>query len=515
MNSPIQTARKVRAPQASAAPRPAAGLYWALLAPVLALAAVLRFVHIGDKSFWMDEGVSYTINHLSWIDFLHIAWRRELNMLPYYVLLRGWMKFGTSEAFLRSLSAIFSVATIVVLYLLGGRLLGRRGGMYAGLLAAVHAWLVRYAQEARSYSLAIFLVTLSCLFFVRNVQEPERKGWTAYIVTAVLAVYSHFFALLVVLAQWVALRCVPRTDFNRAGVHRAWKIAAVCLLPLIVFIASRGAGPIAWIRRPTAASFYYFLLALTGNGGNVLLVLYFALAAMAAAMLILRRAQVQNSRARWGIVFALSWLVAPIAVTLIFSLARPVFLSRYLVYCVPALVLLAAAGLVRLPSIWLQAAVVLLLAWFSGQGIQSYYRGDFDLSREDWRAATRYVLSETEAGDGVIFHAALGRMPFEYYVARAGKGAAKPAIAFPNSGPKITYSDFVANAKNAPVNGIAHEYSRVWLVLAHNQLPGNGADDVTRKLEWGLANDFPCATSRQFSEIAVRLYSRDGCFAGE
>ena len=484
---------------------------WLLLTAIVALATIVCALHIGDKTVWVDEGVSFGITQLSWLDFLKILARHELNMAPYYFVLKVWMNFGTSEAALRTPSAIFFVANIAAIYLVGRRLFGTRAAAFAGLLATVHSFLIRYAQEARSYSLVALLTTLSCFFFVRNVQEPGRRTWRAYIITTVLAIYSHFFALLVVLAQWISLRFLP--DERRPGpeLRRAWKIVAFCMVPMIVFIATRGAGPISWISRPNTTSIYYFLVFLTGNVGNVLLAAYFVLLAIAGAVLIFRRSQLAVSLDLWAILFAFCWLFVPIIVSLVFSIARPVFLSRYLIICVPALVLLAGAGLVRLRSIWLQVAVMIVLVGFSMRGVRSYYRGDFDISREDWRGVTQYVLAQSRPGDGLVFHAALGRMPFEYYEVRAGAGLTKPGFAFPDSGRRITPADFLANAKRAPIAAIAHDSSRIWLVLAHNQWPGRGPDDVTKNLETLLANSFPCAATRQFTEIQVVLYSRGDC----
>src|SRR5690348_16489899 len=151
----LEPAGTARTDPSAANSEPVAKFYWALLLVVLAIAALLRSLHLGDKSFWMDEGVSFAINHLSWIDFLKISWRRELNMAPYYLLLRLWMKLGTSETFLRALSVTFSVAAVAVIYFLGRHLFGMRAGFVAVLLAALHAFLIRYSQEARSYSLVI------------------------------------------------------------------------------------------------------------------------------------------------------------------------------------------------------------------------------------------------------------------------------------------------------------------------------------------------------------------------
>src|SRR5579864_684444 len=509
MNLASATDQKLRPPDIQA--RPFRAVDWLFLTGILAGATIVCALHIGDKTVWVDEGVSFGITQLSWLGFFKILARHELNMAPYYFVLKIWMNFGTSEAVLRAPSAIFFVANVAAIYLVGRRLFGTRAAVFASILAAVHSFLIRYAQEARSYSLVAFLATLSCFFFVRNLQEPGRRTWRAYVIATALAIYSHFFALLVVLAQWVSLKFLPEDRRPGPELRRAWKILAISLLPMVVFIATRGAGPISWITRPNATSIYYFLIFLTGNVGNVLLAAYFVLLAIAAAVLILRRAQFTASPELWAILFAFCWLLVPIIVSLVFSIARPVFLSRYLIICVPALVLLAGAALIRLPSVWLQAAVLLLLVGFSMKGVRSYYRGDFDIGREDWRGVTQYVLAQSRTGDGLVFHAALGRMPFEYYELRAGAGITKPAFAFPDSGPRITPADFLANAKRAPIAAIAHDYSRIWLVLAHNQWPGRGPDDVTKNLEAALADSFPCAATRQFTEIQVVLYSRGYC----
>ena len=88
----------------------------------------------------------------------------------------------------------------------------------------------------------------------------------------------------------------------------------------------------------------------------------------------------QGDSDSWRVRFLLIWLVFPVALTLMLSLARPLFLGRYFIFCLPALVILAAAGLAKLRSTVAagrDAGVMLLL---SLQGTFSYYDHDFDLS---------------------------------------------------------------------------------------------------------------------------------------
>src|SRR4029077_1918361 len=136
----------------------------------------------------------------------------EANMSLYYVLLRGWLHLGFNPFFIRSFSVLASLAALPAIFWLGRQLFDRRVGLIAVALLSCNAYSIRYAQEARSYSLFMLLATLSSGFFVACVREPsspERNRW-GYVLTSVLAVYAHFYALLLIAAQWLSVRGLKR-----------------------------------------------------------------------------------------------------------------------------------------------------------------------------------------------------------------------------------------------------------------------------------------------------------------
>jgi uncharacterized membrane protein len=114
-----------------------------------------------------------------------LLWRREANMSLYYLLLRGWLHFGSSPFFIRSLSVIFSLATLPAIFWLAGRLFDRRVALVAVALMSFNAYHIRYAQEARSYSLFVLLATLSSGFFVATLREPSRRNRAGYVLASV------------------------------------------------------------------------------------------------------------------------------------------------------------------------------------------------------------------------------------------------------------------------------------------------------------------------------------------
>jgi mannosyltransferase len=469
---------------------------------IVAGAAWLRFHAIAAKSFWVDEGASVAIARMDWYNFLRLLWRREANMTLYYVLLRGWIHLGGSEAFIRALSVVFALLTIPVLYLLGKRLFGRRAAMAACILLAVNAFHIRYSQEARAYTLVVLLVTLASLCFVEAIERPERWKWSAYAIVSALAVYAQFYAVLVVVAHlawwWKYQRMTP--DNSRAELRRALIFFAALTAPIWIFIATTGAGPLRWLERPGIQSLRDFISAMTGNAGWLLALFYVALAIRGA-----RRERhhapepqptVDNPNA-----FAYAWLLLPIIITLLVSLIRPVFLPRYLIICLPALTLLAGAALVTLPKL-AGTAVLIGMTALSLQGTANYYARDFDLLREDWRGATAYVTDHQQPGDAILFHANQGRMPFDYY-AQLWKRP-EPVIYFPGANRIVTWHDFMGSPSLTTLNEAAKESRRVWLVLSHT----NDADPATKLSTTTLENHLGRPVRADFAGVEVLLYSR-------
>src|SRR5437868_14784258 len=85
------------------------------IALVILLAAVLRMIFLGARSFWADEIVSVKLATDNWGGFWFWVSTREANMALYYLLLRGWIKFGETEGLVRLFSALIGIVTIPVL----------------------------------------------------------------------------------------------------------------------------------------------------------------------------------------------------------------------------------------------------------------------------------------------------------------------------------------------------------------------------------------------------------------
>jgi hypothetical protein len=98
------------------------------------------------------------------------------------------------------------------------------------------------------------------------------------------------------------------------------------------------------------------------------------------------------------------------------KLGHPTFIPYYLIIVLPAFLLLAAVGLVRLPGRATGIIVLGLLAVVSGVRISNWYKQP---SLENYRDATRYILGHEGPGDGIISYPSLTLAGFVYYEALA------------------------------------------------------------------------------------------------
>ena len=385
-------------------------------------AAALRLLYLSARSLTLDEGYSIFLAWTGPVDFKTYVWRSELNMVLYYSLLRLWIRLGSSEFVVRSLSVLFAAATLPVIYFLGRRLFGRSTALIASLLLAIHPFHLILAQQARSYSLLIFLVSTSSLFFLRLVEDPSGINCSAYAVLSAAAVYSHFFAALIILAQWLSLLFLTGRRLPWRGLLMSIVLLIALLVPVAMFLLHSGARNVGWVDRLSWQQMLDVLYSLTLSKARCLTYL-----ALWTAGLWRVFRPVRDGEA-WPYRFTVMWLLVPPAITLVASFARPVLVPRYLAVCLPAAVLFAASGLSRLAR-WSRPAagvVLLLILFYSLSAIRFYDRHpEFE---QDWRGASDYVLSRMQAGDEVLVDG-YTRFVVDYYFARSRVKVPLQAIA--------------------------------------------------------------------------------------
>ena len=174
-----------------------------LLLLIFLAGLVLRIYDLGTESIWFDEAVSIMISKLGIIE--QIKWNiavNESNPPFYYLLLHYWVPYvGDSEFISRLPSAILGSVSILAIYAVGKLLFNKRAGLIAALVLATSVFHIRYSQEARGYTLMVFLSLVSFYSLVKLTSSRRRAYSVAFIVSSVFLMYTHYYGSLIIIVQ--------------------------------------------------------------------------------------------------------------------------------------------------------------------------------------------------------------------------------------------------------------------------------------------------------------------------
>lgn len=385
---------------------------WALAGFTL-LAAGIRFSTLGLQSYRHDEAVTAgRVLHASFAATMSEVWNGESTPPLYYLFAWAWSHvFGVSEAGLRSLSALFGVATVPVAYLAGREAVGRRTGLALAAIVAVEPMLVWYSQDARSYALLVLLSAAALVFFLRARRSGGRRdlGWWATL--SALALATHYFAVfpLAIEAAWLLIEVRPlrRVLWAVTGVAAA----GLALAPIALHQA-RGKNN-DWIAsfgmlgrlKETGVSFF------VGEAGLLKHALIpIALYIVAVGLLFLRG----DLREKLGARLVATVGIGSIALALFLAaIGQDFILERNLLPALIPLLLVAAAGIAARRAGWLGPVVgAALVAYMLAFCLYSNFRPA--LQREDWRGVADAI--GPPAGPRAILVWEQGDEPLAFYI---------------------------------------------------------------------------------------------------
>jgi 4-amino-4-deoxy-L-arabinose transferase-like glycosyltransferase len=417
----------------------------------LLLGTALRVFRLGHQPLWIDELISLQL--ATWAHGAEF-WRGLLTDIhgPFNSLvLHGWVRGGTGEAWLRLLYVIPAVITIP----LAGRLARElfrsvtagRVAMVAMAISPFHVW---YSQEIRSYSWVVLWGTGALLLFVRVLDGRAGRGtWLGLGALLAVGLLTNFSVVFLVAALSVAV--VLRRPFSRALLGR-WVVlllgVGLVFLPWFVDWFTRIGGERLFVDAPSPmgmplrersgfspAEVPYALWAFAYGyslgpplralhldrslGALVPYLPVLALGGLAAAGVVLAGLDRARREGRLGLLLTLA--LVPLALSVLLALRDlKTFHPRYLVVFFPAFVALAGAAWDR-GGRWARGAVLAagLLAVVSLG--QHYF--DPAYAKEDTRSAAQLVLDRGGASDSVVVIYAF--RPFRWYYAEKGGGEAK------------------------------------------------------------------------------------------
>ncbi|MEA4857987.1 glycosyltransferase family 39 protein [Solidesulfovibrio sp.] len=201
-------------------------LYPTLLGLLLAAAAVLRLLYLGEPSLWWDEFITLGIAKLPVSRMLHtltVVGPSDIGgeFFPplYHLLTHAVLAVSRDDAVLRLLSVACGTAAVAALYALTAAVFTRAAGLCAAALATFSVYQMHYSRELRPYSLFMLLGLLSFLALYRALTRGGARRYAAYALTTVALCYTAYTATSNIAAEgvftaWFLLRGLGKKELS-------------------------------------------------------------------------------------------------------------------------------------------------------------------------------------------------------------------------------------------------------------------------------------------------------------
>ncbi|GAA3412191.1 glycosyltransferase family 39 protein [Streptosporangium vulgare] len=308
-----------------------------VIPPVAAL--LIGLWGITTPSFWRDESVSAMAAAMPLDDLWHLLDSIDRVHALYYLLLRPFAAFSTGELAMRLPSVVATAAAAYGVAVLGRKLAAPGAGLVAGLLYAALPMVSRYAQEARSYAIVTAVAVLATWVLAEATRRSSPRWYLAYGACLVLLGWFHVYALLLVVAHVVTVvlfrYSAPSPSPSSSRPDLVWfagalTVAVAGIAPLALLAAGQREAQLSWLKPTKLTDVAWFGEEVAGTVWVALLLV---------ALMLLGA----FSGGRLAAV-ALPWALLPF-VSMAISIVYPVFNPRYVLFAVPAMALLAGAGL--------------------------------------------------------------------------------------------------------------------------------------------------------------------------
>lgn len=402
---------------------------------ILLIGGLFRFYNLAGKNFWYDEACSLSFAQYRWQEVIS---HRYMLKPVYFIMLKLWVGlFGTSEFVVRTLSVIFGWFSIFLIYKLGKNLFSKSIGLISALILSISPYHVYYSQQARNYSMFLFLSLLSMLIFLCLKKKVTRTISLLFILSNLLLIYTHPFGIFVLITQAVFSPILWGNREEKKKIFFLLTILFVCALPiLIVFVndsTNVGGNEINYISVPNINSIIETFEAFSYGGSKQghcglgfeinssrlviprILTTIFLFIGIFGLLTQDKPRQKEESFLLSSVskLLLLFWLSFTILTVFIFSkLFTPIYLTRYFITTSVPFYLIVARGITKIPVLVLKLAVTLIIIIFLLYSLNITYSLGFSNS---WKELAVYIKSNIQDGDTIVLAPFRQIVPFWYY----------------------------------------------------------------------------------------------------
>ena len=311
---------------------------------LLVLATVLRVWFVGKTDLGGDESFSLYVALQQVPDIIKMLTQGD-NPPLWELMLHFWIQpFGISEVAIRSLSLIFSVLTIIPIYLLGERNIHRFVGIAASLFYCFSTFSIYMAHECRVYSLIAFLAVCSALLFISSIKTPKTFKFILLTLVNLMLMYGHYLSVWIIVMEFIialTFRPVRKKIWKPYLIHAAALVLLFAPMFPVLFRRFMDSGINGtWIEKTTSPEALYDFLWRMCNV-PVITVLAIGILVSSFIKLIVNIIHKESKFGNIGIL-SLLWTI-PLTVSFVLSYFTGFFLDRYFYFLFPVFYLSMAA----------------------------------------------------------------------------------------------------------------------------------------------------------------------------
>jgi mannosyltransferase len=372
---------------------------------IILLGTTLRFSFIQSEDLWLDEGFTLiTAEQPTFSKVTESVFFFETAPPLYFYILNIWIKLlGNSTLATRSLSAIFGILSLPLIFLIARKISDEKTAILTTLLSSISMMLIWTSQEIRPYSFLVFLTLLSTLALTNLYQKNKPHYYLLYFLSLILLLYTSYFSVFVMFFHFMAITFTKKYKF----LFKLFLTQLFAFLFLIPWLLKA-------IPRSNLSSGVVYELLLYHAGlpkwiaqfGQFALVspLIFLSLALVIIFIINLKYKIKITKKHYTILSLLILLVLFNYIILITNLNLPLVRqyftwSRYFIFLIPVAHYIAAKTALNINNT-LRILILILAILTSALALNAFYSTTL---REEWTPAMQFIEQTRDSNNGIIF----------------------------------------------------------------------------------------------------------------
>lgn len=384
---------------------------------ILLISLIFRLYKINFQSAWLDE--IFTLNNASESkSILEIFEALKTDVHPpfYYYLVHVFFKiFGDSIIVARLISVFFGLAGLLAMYYLVIELLNNKKiGILALMLLMINHFHIYYSQEARMYTMLFFTTIMAFIFMIKFIKKPNIKSAILHATFASLMIYTHFFALFTLIAQYIILLFFILKPYKVDSKKIFWLsglsgiITLILYLPAIIILINAAKLKSVWIQTPERDIYTTFFKEFFGFAEISIYIIVFSITFYLIKIFNKNEQSINylnpiKDKEIFSFFVLFSWFVIALIIPHIISYINlPIIVSRYYINLIPIIVIFASIGLFYIKSRIIKCLLILTFILFSFVDlvfVKKYYTQP---TKTQFREGTNFIIENNKNNTKIV-----------------------------------------------------------------------------------------------------------------